>query len=321
MQKPKVFVTRKIPEKGLSLVRDFCDADIWPEELPPPRETLLEHIQPVDGVLSLLTDRMDAAAMDAAPKLRVISNMAVGVDNVDLSAATARRIPVGNTPGAMTDATADLTFALMMAAARRLVEGEKYVREGKWKTWSPQLLLGADFTGATWGIVGFGRIGRAVAKRAQGFDMRVIYHDPAATPAFGATPVSLAELLHTSDFVSLHVPLTAETQHMINARTLSEMKSGAVLVNTSRGPVVDPEALYTALKSNQIFAAGLDVTEPEPLPANDRLLELPNCIVIPHLGSASKRTRDQMALLAAENLIAGLKGERLPHCANPDVYA
>jgi glyoxylate reductase len=321
VQKPKVFVTRQIPEKGLSLVRDFCDAEIWSEELPPPREVLLERIQHVDGVLSLLTDRMDAVVMDAAPKLRVISNMAVGVDNVDLKAASVRRIPVGNTPGAMTDATADLTFALMMAAARRLVEGEKYVRDGKWKTWSPQLLLGADFTGATWGIIGFGRIGQAVAKRAQGFDMRLIYHDPAAAPALGATPVDLLDLLHESDFISLHVPLTAETHHMINARTLSEMKSGAVLVNTSRGPVVDPEALYTALKSNQIFAAGLDVTEPEPLPASDRLLELPNCIVIPHLGSASKRTRDQMAFLAAGNLIAGLKGERLPHCANPEVYA
>ncbi len=320
MAKPKVFVTREIPEKGLNLVRDFCDADIWPGELPPSREDLLLHIRDVEGILSLLTDRMDGNAMDAAPRLRVISNMAVGVDNVDLPAATARKIPVGNTPGAMTDATADLTFALMMAAARRLVEGERYVRAGKWKTWSPQLLLGTDFAGATWGIIGFGRIGQAVAQRAQGFGLRVVYYDPEASPAFGAIPVSLDELLRSSDFVSLHVPLTSETHHMINARTLSGMKSTVVLVNTSRGPVVDPDALYSALKANQIFAAGLDVTEPEPLPPGHRLLELPNCIVIPHLGSASKRTRDLMASLSAQNLIAGLKGERLPNCVNPEVY-
>jgi glyoxylate reductase len=320
MQKPKVFVTRQIPEKGLSLVRDFCEADVWGEDMPPAREALLQRMQAVDGVLSLLTDQLDGIAMDISPRLRVISNMAVGVDNVDLAAASARKIPVGNTPGAMTDATADMTFALMMAAARRLVEGERYVRDGKWKTWSPQLLLGADFAGATWGIIGFGRIGQAVAKRAQGFGMHVIYHDPAAQPAFGATPATLKELLHTADFVSLHVPLTRETHHMINGQTLNEMKPGSVLVNTSRGPVVDPEELYKALKSNRIFAAGLDVTEPEPLPADHPLLELPNCIIVPHLGSASKRTRDQMAFLAAQNLIAGLKGERLPHCVNPEVY-
>jgi glyoxylate reductase len=320
MPKPKVFVTRKIPHKGLSLVQDFCAADVWPEDMPPSYEVLLERLYGVDGVLSLLTDRIDAAAMDVSPRLRVISNMAVGVDNVDLAAATARKIPVGNTPGALTDATADMTFALLMAAARRIVEGERYVREGKWKTWSPQLLLGADFAGATWGIIGFGRIGQAVAKRARGFDLKLIYHDPAASPAFGATPVSLDELLHTSDFISVHVPLTAATHHMINTQTLGAMKPTAVLVNTARGPVVDPRALYIALKANGIFAAALDVTEPEPMPADDPLLELPNCLIVPHLGSASKRTRDQMAYLAAQNLIAGLRGERLPNCANPDVY-
>jgi glyoxylate reductase len=320
MSKPKVFVSRKIPEKGLGLVRDFCDADVWPEELPPAREILLERLRQVDGVLSLLTDRMDAAAMDVSPALKVISNMAVGVDNVDLQAATARKIPVGNTPGAMTDATADLAFALMMAAARRIVEGERYVREGKWKTWSPQLLLGADFVGATLGIIGFGRIGQAVARRAQGFGLHVIYYDPAAGPAYGAVSTDLDALLRTSDFISLHVPLTSETHHMINSATLAQMKPGVVLVNTSRGPVVDAEAVCAALKTKQIFAAGLDVTEPEPLPPDHPLLQLPNCIVIPHLGSASKQTRDQMAFLAAQNLIAGLKGERLPHCANPEVY-
>jgi len=320
MSKPKVFVARRIPEKGLGLVRDFCDADIWQDEMPPPRDDLLARIQGVEGLLSLLTDRIDSALMEVAPNLRVISNMAVGVDNVDVAAASARKIPVGNTPGVLTDATADMTFALMMAAARRIVEGEKYVREGKWKTWSPQLLLGADFVGATWGIIGFGRIGQAVAKRAQGFAMRMIYHDPAAAPLFGATPTTLDDLLRTSDFISIHVPLTPETHHMIGSEALSRMKPNAIVVNTSRGPVVDSEALYIALKSNKIFAAALDVTEPEPMPADHPLLELQNCLVVPHLGSASKWTRDQMALIAAQNLIAGLKGERLPYCANPDVY-
>ncbi len=320
MPKPKVFVTREIPEKGLSLVRDFCDADVWQDETPPPREQLLVHLESMDGLLSLLTDRIDATVMDVSPHLRVISNMAVGVDNIDLAAASSRGIPVGNTPGVLTEATADMTFALMMAAARRIPEGQQYVRDGKWRTWSPQLLLGADFLGATWGIIGFGRIGQAVAKRAQGFDLRVIYHDPAAAPAFGAQPVELEDLLRTSDFISVHVPLTPETHHMINAETLSRMKPTAVLVNTARGPVVDPEALYSALKSRTIFAAALDVTEPEPMPPDHPLLRLSNCLIVPHLGSASKQTRDQMAFLAAQNLIAGLNGERLPHCANPEVY-
>ena len=320
MPKPKVFVTRQIPGKGLRLVLDFCEADVWPDELPPAHEVLLKKLHQADGVLSLLTDRIDAGVMDASPRLRVISNMAVGVDNVDVAAATRRKIPVGNTPGGLTDATADMTFALMMAAARRVVEGERYVREGRWKTWEPQLLLGADFAGATWGILGFGRIGQAVAKRAQGFDLHLVYYDPAAMPAFGATPVTLRELLRISDFISVHVPLTAETHHMINAETLAQMKPTAVLVNTARGLVVDPKALYAALKAGQIFAAALDVTEPEPIEPDDPLLELPNCLIVPHLGSASKRTRDQMAYMAAENLIAGLNGERLPNCANPEVY-
>ena len=320
MPKSRVFVTRKIPEKGLVLVRDFCEVDLWEDDLPPSREELLKRIRGMDGILSLLTDRIDGEIMDAASSLRVISNMAVGVDNIDVDAASSRKIPVGNTPGAMTDATADLTFALMMAAARRIVEGERYVREGHWKTWSPQLLLGADFAGATWGIIGFGRIGQAVARRAQGFGLRVIYHDTAARPLFNAEPAELEVLLRTSDFISLHVPLTPETHHMISSRTLSKMKPSAVLVNTSRGPVVDPGALYSALKSKKIFAAALDVTEPEPLPADHPLLELSNCLIVPHLGSASTRTRDQMAYLAAQNLIAGLQGEQLPNCANPEVY-
>lgn len=302
------------------MVRDFCDADIWQEDLPPSPDQFLVRLSGVEGVLALLTDKIDAAVLDASPRLRVVSNMAVGVDNVDLAAATARKIPVGNTPGILTDATADMAFALMMAAARRIPEGQAYVRAGRWKTWGPQLLLGADFSGATLGLIGFGRIGQAVARRAQGFGLHVIYHDPDAQPAYGATAVALDELLRTSDLISLHVPLTSETHHMINSSTLSAMKPSAVLVNTSRGPVVDPDALYMALQTHQIFAAALDVTEPEPLPPDHPLLELPNCLIVPHLGSASQRTRDLMAQMAAENLIAGLKGERLPHCANPEVY-
>ncbi len=253
-------------------------------------------------------------------QLKVISSMSVGVDHIDVAAAAARKIPVGNTPGVLTDATADQTFALMLSAARRITEAERFVRAGKWVTWSPSLLLGTDLVGATLGIVGFGRIGQAVAKRAQGFDMRVIYSSPNAKPAYGAQSVDLDTLLHESDFVSVHVPLKPETKHLVNAEFLGRMKPNAVLVNTARGGVLDQNALYHALKSNQIHAAALDVTDPEPLPMDSPLLELENCIIVPHLGSASKKTRDMMSLLAAQNLIAGLNGERLPNCVNPEVY-
>lgn len=294
---------------------------MWPFDLPPSRPELLDHVRGVDGLLSLLTETIDAEVMDAAPRLKVISNCAVGVDNVDILAATSRRIPVGNTPDVLTDATADLAFALLLAATRNVLAGAQYVRAGKWKTWDMQVLLGGDLVGATLGIIGFGRIGKAVAKRAQGFDLRVIYYDPSVSGNFDARPVDLDVLLRDSDFISLHVPLTPETRHMIDARALSRMKPNAVLVNTSRGPIVDPQALYEALQTRQIAAAGLDVTEPEPLNDDSPLLGLDNCIVLPHLGSASRRTRDQMAMLAAQNLIAGLAGERLPHCVNPQVYA
>jgi len=320
MAKPKVFVTREIPAKGLDLVKEFCDADVWPDDMPPSRAELLARIREVDGVLTLLTEKVDAEFMNAAPQLKVISNMAVGFDNVDVVEATHRKIPVGNTPGVLTDATADMAFALLLSAARRLPEGQKYIRDGLWKTWHPQLLLGADFVGATLGIVGFGRIGQAVAKRAQGFGLRVIYFDPTAQPAFGASSVDLEALLRESDFVSLHVPLNQETRHLVNIEFLSKMKPNAILVNTSRGGVVNQSALYAALKSKRIFAAALDVTDPEPLPENDPLLELENCLIIPHLGSASKHTRDMMSVLAAQNLIAGLKGEKLPNCVNPEIY-
>ncbi len=324
MSKPRVFVTRRLLESGLSLVQEFCEADIWFGEMPPSREEILGKIAGQDGLLCLLTDRIDAEVMEAAgPGLKVISNCAVGVDNVDVSAATARSIPVGNTPGVLTEATADMTFALLMAAARRVVEGERQVRSGGWKTWSLDNLLGADFAGATLGLVGFGRIGRAVARRASGFGMRVIYTDPNPTapqPGEEALQVDLDTLLHESDFVSLHTPLTDETRGMMNAAAFAKMKATAVLVNTSRGPVVDQPALYQVLKSHQIFAAALDVTVPEPLPTDNPLLTLENCIIVPHIASASRQTRQNMSRMAAENLIAGLKGERLPNCVNPEVY-
>lgn len=324
MAKPKVFVTRVILDKGLDLIKKNCQADIWPEVLPPERGTLLERVLGVDGLLCLLTDRIDGEVMDAAgPGLKVISNHAVGFDNIDIAAATQRGIPVGNTPGILTDATADMAFALMMAAGRRVVEAEKFLRAGKWKTWGPSLLLGVDIAGATLGIVGFGRIGQAVAKRASGFDMRVLYYDPSASdqyPSLNAVSTDLEPLLAESDFVSLHVPLTPETRHLVDADFLAKMKPNAVLVNTARGGVLDQSALYDTLKENRIFAAALDVTDPEPLPLDSPLFELDNCIIMPHIASASVQSRDMMAYLSAKNLIAGLNGEKLPHCVNPEVY-
>ena len=325
MEKPKVFVTRIIRDKGLDPVKEACQADIWPEELPPSREVLLERVRGVDGLLCLLTDRIDGEVMDAAgPGLKVISNHAVGFDNIDVAAATARGIPVGNTPGILTDATADMAFALMMAAGRRVVEAEKFLRAGKWKTWGPSMLLGLDFAGATLGIVGFGRIGQAMANRATGFDMRILYYDPNASnlpPGLPAVSTDLDTLLQESDFVSIHVPLTPETRHLVNTEFLGKMKPDAVLVNTARGGVLDQPALYETLKANRIFAAALDVTDPEPLPLDSPLLELDNCIIVPHIASASVYSRDMMSFLSAKNLIAGVNGERLEHCVNPEVYS
>ena len=324
MAKPKVFVTRIIPDKGLDLVKESCDADVWEGELPPPREDILKRVQDVDGLLSLLTDKVDSEVMDAAgPQLKVISNYAVGFDNIDVSAAAARGIPIGNTPDVLTDATADFSFALMMSAGRRVLEGDRYVRDGKWKTWGPMLLRGSEIKDATLGLIGFGRIGKAMARRASGFDMRVIYYDPSKQDQdneLNAIPVDFETLLKESDFISLHTPLKPDTRHLIDAKALSLMKSTTVLVNTARGSVVDMDALHDALKEKRIFAAGLDVTDPEPLPSNHPLLTLDNLVIAPHIASASVTARSNMAFLAAKNLIAGLKGERLPHCVNPQVY-
>jgi len=324
MSKPKVFVTRAIPDKGYNLIKEVCDVGLWEGDLPPSRSELLKHIQSMDGLLCMLTEIIDAEVLDAAgSQLKVISNFAVGFDNIDVDAATARRVPVGNTPDVLTDATADFSFALMMNASRRMLEGDRYVRDGKWKTWEPMLLLGNEMSGSTLGLVGFGRIGKAMARRAVGFDMRVIYYDPIEIrrdPDVKASSVDFETLLEDSDFISLHTPLTSDTHHLIDADALSKMKSSAVLVNTSRGAVIDMDALYEALRAKRIFGAGLDVTEPEPLPVDSPLLTLDNLIVMPHIASASRSARDKMSWLAAKNLLAGLEGKHLPNCVNPQVY-
>ncbi|NPV65995.1 MAG: D-glycerate dehydrogenase [Anaerolineae bacterium] len=323
MTRPRVFITRVIPEEGLALLRDACMIDLWEDELPPPYDILQRRTAEADGLLCLLSDRIDAALLEAAPRLRVISQMAVGYDNIDIAACTAHGLPVGHTPGVLTETTADFAFALLMAAARRIPEAERYARAGRWKTWGPTLLLGRDIHGATLGIIGMGRIGQAVARRARGFAMRLLYTDRAEVPeaaALGAEYRPLDALLAESDFVSLHVPLTPETFHLIDARALSLMQPTAILINTARGPVVDHMALYHALTGGQIAAAALDVTDPEPLPPDSPLLRLDNCLVVPHIASASVATRGRMAVMAAENLLAGLRGERLPHPVNPEVF-
>jgi len=324
--RPRVFVARIIPEDGLAPIREACDATIWEDDLPPPRGVLLEAIRGCDGVLTLLTDRVDAEFLDAAgPQLKVVSNYAVGFDNIDVPVCTTRGIPAGNTPGVLTETTADLAFALLMAAARRLPEGDRYVRDGRWKTWGPMLLLGPDVHGSTIGIVGFGRIGQAMARRARGFGMTILYHDvqradPGVEAEFDVTFLPLEELLARADFVSLHVNLTPQTNGLINTEKLSWMRPSAVLVNTSRGPVIDGPALAEALRNRTIFAAALDVTDPEPIPPDDPLVGLDNCLIVPHIASASRTTRGKMAEMAAANLLAGLNGERLPTAINPEVY-
>ena len=326
MLKPKVFVTRRILDAGLELLRENYNLEVWPHQTPPPYELLREKVQQVDGLLCLLTDRIDSLLIQEASSLKVISQMAVGYDNIDILAATARSIPVGNTPGILTDATADFTWALLMGAARRVVEADSFVRAGKWLTWEPTLLLGADIAGATLGIVGFGRIGRAVARRAKGFDMRILYcsrqrRDSEVERSTGAEYTDLDVLLRESDFVTIHAALSEETYHLFGDRQFQLMKPEAILINAARGAIVDEDALYRALINREIAGAALDVTEPEPIKSDSPLLKLKNVIIAPHIGSASYRTRSKMAELAAQNILAGLQGLPLPHCVNPEVYS
>jgi len=321
--KPKVYVTRLLPKEAMDKIHSFCDATVWEGELPPPRNVLLENVTDIDGLLSLLTDKIDAELMNRARKLRVVSNYAVGFDNIDIQEATKRGIIVANTPGVLTDTTADFAFALIMAAARRVVEGDRVVRAGKWKTWGPMILLGQDVHGAILGIIGLGRIGSAVARRAKGFGMKTLYTDVVrnkqAEEELGIEYVDMDTVLTQSDFVTIHVNLTPETYHLIGLKQFTKMKRTAILVNTSRGPIVDNMALYDALRSGKIAYAALDVTEPEPIPADHPLLTLDNVIVVPHIASASVATRTKMGVMAADNLIAGLKGEMPPNPVNPEV--
>ena len=302
----RVLITRHLPFPALDrLAAAGHDLDVWPGELPPPPDRLRELARDAEGLLCLLTDRVDDALLDAAPRLRAIAVMAVGTDNVDLEACRRRGIPVGSTPGVLTEATADLAFALLLAAARRLLEAAAAIPAGKWRTWEPAAFLGADVHGATLGIVGYGRIGQAVARRARGFDMRIVT----------TRDTELTALLETADFVTLHVPLTERTRHLIDADALERMKPTAILVNTSRGGVVDQAALADALHRGAIAGAALDVTDPEPLPASDPLLAAPHLLVVPHIGSATHSTRARMADLAVDNLLAALGGEPMPHRA------
>ncbi len=323
MSGDKVFATRQMPGTTLERLSQFCELEIWDDFLPPDYDIILEKMSDLAGLLCLLTDRIDSQLMDAGPKLKVISNMAVGFDNIDIAAASQRGIPVGNTPGVLTETTADFAFALLMAVARRIAEARQYVQDGKWRTWHPTVLAGQDVFGATLGIIGSGRIGAAVARRALGFNMRLLVNSLETEEEIrqlGGEKVNLDDLLAQSDFVSMHVPLTDETHHMISDRELGLMKSTAILINTARGSVLDPQALYAALRDGEILAAGLDVTDPEPIALDDPLLTLDNCLIVPHIASASVATRAKMAKMAVDNVIAGLRGERLPTCVNPEIY-
>ena len=313
-----------IAQQALDKIAQVAETKVWSGELPPPHESLLEEVRDVDGLLTLLTDKIDASVMQAAPKLKVISNLAVGYDNIDVVEATKRGIVVGNTPGVLTETTADFTFALLMAAARRVSEADAFTKKGQWKTWGPMLLLGQDIHHATLGIIGLGRIGVELAKRAKGFDMKVLYYDELRRSEEEEKQLGieyipeLATLLSQSDFISLHVALTSKTYHLIGVAEFAMMKPMAILINTSRGPVVDQKALYEALKSRQILAAAIDVTEVEPIPLEEPLLTLGNIIITPHIASGSITTRTNMAIMAAENLIAGLEGRIPPHCVNSE---
>ncbi len=323
--RPRVFVTRELPGgdgEGSPLARVYAAAapEVWPERTPPPGDVLLDRAAACDGLLTMLTERIDARLLDQISRLRVVANMAVGYDNIDVPACTERGVLVTNTPGVLTDATADMAFALLLAAARRLPEGEQAVRQGTWGAWHPSWLLGHAVTGATLGIVGPGRIGQAVAERAQGLRMRVLYHGRRAVPGFPGDPVGLEDLLQRSDFVSIHVPLSDETAGMCDESFFRRMQRHAIFINTSRGGAVDQPALVRALHEGEIGGAALDVMSPEPLPADDPLLEAPRLVLAPHLGSATEETRTRMAHLAVDGLVAGLRGEQPEHLVNPEAF-
>lgn len=325
MFKPRVYVTRQIFPDALDLIEKFAELELWPDDEPPSPEQLMEAMSNVDGAIINVMDRIDAPLLDAAPKLRVLSQVAAGLDNIDIPEATKRDIMVGYTPGVLAKSTADLAFALLLAVARRVVESDKWVREGNWKiSHHPMFWLGSEVNGSTLGILGLGGIGLEMAKRGLGFDMKVLYHSRTRKrdleKEYGLKYASFKRVLAESDFLSIHVPLTPQTNHFIGEKQLKMMKPSSILVNLSRGPVVDTEALQQALTKGTIAGAGLDVFDPEPVPTDHPILGLDNVVVLPHIGSASNRSRRDMHLLAARNLVAGLNGDRLEECANPDVY-
>ncbi len=303
----RCFVTRRLPGAALERLAESHEVEVWPDALPPPQDELQTRAPLLEGLLSLPTDPIDAQLINSAPNLRAISNYAVGYDNIDLAAAAARGIPVGHTPGVLTDATADLAFALLLAAARQLPQATAVVHAGEWRTWEPTSYLGVELAGTTLGVIGWGRIGQAMARRAEGFGMQVVHTDSRSPRK------RLEELLDHSDFVTLHTPLTNSTRHLINTQTLQKMKPTSILINTARGGIVDHHALAEALTEGQIAGAALDVTEPEPIPSSHPLLQAPNLLITPHIGSATKTARERMADLAVDNLLAGLAGQPMPH--------
>jgi len=324
MPKPKVYVTREIAERGLKIIKERFDTKVWSEYAPPPKEVIMEKARDVDALACVLSDSIDAEVFDTAPKLKIVAQMAVGFDNIDVKEASRRGIYVTNTPGVLTETTADFAWALLMAVARRVAEADKYVRNGQWKvSWHPNMLIGRDVYGATIGLVGAGRIGSAVASRAKGFNMKILFYDVVPRPELekelNAKPVDLETLLRESDFVSVHVPLLKETYHLMNKERLKLMKKTAYLINNSRGPVVDEKALYKALKEGWIAGAALDVFEQEPTPADNPLLTLENVVAAPHISSASHETRSKMAEMVAENLIAFFGGRMPPNLVNSEV--
>ena len=319
----KIYVTRPLPEEALSLLRGCGEMGLWEKDEVIPRDVLLREVRETEALLCMVTEQIDEELLAHAPRLRIVANMAVGYDNVDVPALTRRGILLTNTPGVLTETTADLTFALILAIARRVAEAERFVRAGHWRSWGPLFFVGHDVHHATVGIIGLGRIGTEVTKRARGFDMRILYTSRTrkreAEEALGCIPVDLTTLLHESDFVTVHVPLTSETRHLLSTPQFKQMKRTAFLINVARGPIVDQRGLYAALRDGLIAGAALDVTDPEPIPLDDPLLSLNNCLILPHIGSASIATRTRMATLAAENIVAFLTGRHPPTPVNPEV--
>jgi glyoxylate reductase len=323
MSKPRIYITRPLPDAAMRILEGKVEYRMWEREAEPvKRETLLREIVDVDGIICLITEKMDAEVIERAHRCRVIAQVAVGYDNIDVAAATRRGVFVTNTPGVLTETTADMAWAILMATARRVVEGDKFTRSGRWKTWELMGFTGQDVHGATLGIVGLGRIGAAIARRAKGFSMPILYHNRTRAEALeaelGAHYTSLHDLLQQSDFVMISCALTAKTRHLIGEREFGLMKSTAILVNIARGPIVDQRALYRALVDGKIWAAGLDVFETEPVPMDEPLLKLDNVVVPPHLGSGSIATRTKMATMAAENCLAGVTGQVPPNVVNPE---